>query len=83
MGTWKRFTSNLDPWSYQNLLLRTAILREGKPDASRSTAMRYTLRRLRFTKEQKRAYAEGVRRTLEEEDPDLIEAIEDVLNGGG
>lgn len=70
MGSWHAATYRLDPWSYQNLLLRHAVLQETNPDLSRAGALRYTLRRLRFTKEQKQLYLRKVRGRLVDEGVD-------------
>lgn len=75
MSTWVMFGVNLDPWSYENLLLKQAILMEGKPDISRSGALRYVLRRLRFTDEQKQAYTSWVRDEMADNTPEALAKI--------
>jgi Arc/MetJ-type ribon-helix-helix transcriptional regulator len=82
MGTWSRFTVNFGPESYRKLLLRLRVLQETKSDLSRAGAVRYTLRRLQFQADQKRAYARAVRRELEgEEDRGRVALIVDELAG--
>lgn len=75
MGTWVRFTIRLDPWSYENLLLRQAVLKQTKDDISRAGTLRYILRRLRFTEEQRLAFASAVRRQIAENEPQAFEAL--------
>lgn len=75
MTTWVAFGVNLDPWSYENLLLRQAVLRQTKPDISRSGALRHILRRLRFTDEQKRAYTDWVHDEMAENTPEALAKI--------
>lgn len=82
MGTWEQYGPRFGPESYRKLLLRTRVLQETKPDASRGTAARYTLRRLTFQDEHKAAYARAVDRSVDgDEDVELLEAIVDELNG--
>lgn len=73
--TWVTFTIRLDPWSYQNLLLKQMILARTKPDLSRAGALRYILRRLRFTDEQKQFYTEHVHDLLEKKEPEALAVI--------
>lgn len=73
--TWIITTVNLDPWSYQNLLLRWRILAQTQPDLSKSGALRYILRRQRFTKEQKQFYTEQVNKILEDKNPEALDVI--------
>lgn len=74
MGSWHLTSFRLDPWSYQNLLLKRAVLAEtnttGSP-VSKAAALRYILRRLRFTDEQKKLYLQKVRGRLVEKGVEL------------
>lgn len=62
MGTWHRFTVTMDPLSYYRLLMRQEVLATTNPDASISTAARFTLRRLSFQPEHKAAYVRAAQR---------------------
>lgn len=75
MGTWVAFTIRLDPWSYENLLLRQAVLMKNNPSLSRAGALRHILRRLRFTAEQKEAYTEWVYDEMNEKEPEALAEI--------
>lgn len=72
MSTWRLTSFRLDPWSYQNLLLKQYILQEtANKKLSKASALRYVLRRLRFTDEQKAAYVEMVHARMVDEDVPL------------